>query len=913
NTTVPSRSATVRVIGEIRKPPPPVVDENQGGTLPADTALAHVTVPNYPGKDQGDLVTLVWAGKRQDGSQTDYRQDFPVTERWKDEPLPFTVDGPQYIAPLQGGTVDVYYLVDALDGTQMRGQPVESEHLPLQVGVGAGQWPKPSVLEAPDEVLPPNATRATVQVPGAGLRQNDTVDLSWIGNTTGHYTDRATVRADGQQQDFVVGSSAITGNQRATITYTVNGSPPSLPLNLRIGAQMEDLPPPTVQEADGTTLDPLQAQAALNAVVTYPDIQDDDRVSVTWTGAPGTPAEGSHTTPAERVGTERPKKIALPVSVVAFALGKTVTVSYTVTRNDDESPPSQPLDLNVGALPNSSLPTPVIDKATGNELDLASFTGDPKVTVAPWPFIATAQKVWLRVRGTLANGSADTIVLYTASGVVSSEVTNGLSKAIPRARLEALKDNTDITVELSVTFDKTSTEANAVTFPLRTYTVKAIPAEKPVITNVLDSQGSVAPGGTTYDTTVTLSGTVASGQTVEIFDGSTSLGNATTTGTTWTKQVTGLSVALHTFTAKGKYGSQPVSDPRTLRVEVATKPAITEVRDSQGSVAPGGTTYDTTVTLSGTVASGQTVEIFDDSRSLGNATTTGTTWTKQVTGLSVALHTFTAKGKYGSQPVSDPRTLRVEVATKPAITDVRDSQGSVAPGGTTYDTTVTLSGTVASGQTVEIFDDSRSLGNATTTGTTWTKQVTGLSVDLHTFTAKGKYGSQPVSDPRALTVLGGPRIIYESDFTNGTDGWVPHQPTVVRLTVGVDDGRQSLIVTKPYASSVTDMTIARDVPVSLESGKQYRLTILGRSFTANINGKYNVPSIRIGANGVVVVASSAQPIWQAADARQVRSEWIFTMPRTVQSFSIAADLGDPSPNTSLMFVGATGLVKLEEV
>ncbi|KWK78301.1 hypothetical protein, partial [Burkholderia ubonensis] len=172
-------------------------------------------------------------------------------------------------------------------------------------------------------------------------------------------------------------------------------------------------------------------------------------------------------------------------------------------------------------------------------------------------------------------GSADTIVLYTASGVVSSEVTNGLSKAIPRARLEALKDNTDITVELKVTFDKTSTEANAVTFPLRTYTVKAFQVVTPTIDMARDAKPApiaksiaIPNGGVTMSTTVTLTGKASRWQKVKILDGLTDKGDADVNGNgDWRKTLTGLSVAAHNFTARGLYGStQPESAP--YRIEV---------------------------------------------------------------------------------------------------------------------------------------------------------------------------------------------------------------------------------------------------------------------------------------------------------------------------------------------------------
>ncbi|HEX8596788.1 MAG TPA: hypothetical protein VF682_26430 [Pseudomonas sp.] len=184
---------------------------------------------------------------------------------------------------------------------------------------------------------------------------------------------------------------------------------------------------------------------------------------------------------------------------------------------------------------------------------------------------------------------------------------------------------------------------------------------QPVITTVSDSSGEVVDGGTTFDTSVTLAGKAAASQRVEIFDGATSKGTANVNASgDWTLSLTGLSVASHSITAKGLYGSNPVSAPRTFNVAAATTPTITSVRDSKGEVANGGTTFDTSVTLAGKAAASQRVEIFDGATSKGTANVNANgDWTLQLTGLSVASHSITAKALYGSNPVSAARTFSV--------------------------------------------------------------------------------------------------------------------------------------------------------------------------------------------------------------------------------------------------------------
>jgi hypothetical protein len=193
-------------------------------------------------------------------------------------------------------------------------------------------------------------------------------------------------------------------------------------------------------------------------------------------------------------------------------------------------------------------------------------------------------------------------------------------------------------------------------------------AVKPTIDSVVDSQGvPIPPNSDTSDTTVTLAGTAEPGSTVEIDDGTTSWGTAPATGGAWTKTLAGLPLGLHSMTA---ITGEDVSDPWAFTVMVEVQPTITSVRDSKGEVANGGTTYDTTVTLTGKAAASQQVEIFDGVTSKGTATVqTSGDWTLPLTGLSLTSHSITAKGLYGSQPVSAVRSFTVQQAIPPIVVD----------------------------------------------------------------------------------------------------------------------------------------------------------------------------------------------------------------------------------------------------
>ncbi|GAB0105151.1 hypothetical protein JMUB6875_41290 [Nocardia sp. JMUB6875] len=74
----------------------------------------------------------------------------------------------------------------------------------------------------------------------------------------------------------------------------------------------------------------------------------------------------------------------------------------------------------------------------------------------------------------------------------------------------------------------------------------------PTIKSVIGSNEVLIPnGGTTADTSVTLSGTASAGLLVEIFDGEISRGRTTVTSSgTWTLPATALTVGAHSLAAK---------------------------------------------------------------------------------------------------------------------------------------------------------------------------------------------------------------------------------------------------------------------------------------------------------------------------------------------------------------------------
>ncbi|KAA8736964.1 Ig-like domain repeat protein [Pseudomonas koreensis] len=852
-----SKGRFVSIIGATRRLLAPIAVDAQQGALDPDRVYTTAVIPFDPMMQVGMVIILRWVGTRQDFGVYDPELNWHTLSKGDiddKEPIPIIVEG-KHLKAIEGGTLDLFYVLmaEGSDGGIIQRESLH--HALLRVGEPLLELVAPIVLgEAggtlePDD-LPGGSSKLTAPAAAEPTKAGDKVTYTWRGSKTGKTSDSVPINSlnAGKAIDFTLNptfvQTHIEPNRGGTvdamyeILRVAAGSTPervsySRTLNFTVGEAVL-LTRPKVQqaEADGTTLQPIKAVEALTVNIDSQDLLFSDLLSVTWTGAPGTAAGGSHTTPARPIS-ETTLTIELPVTVLAFNLGKTVTVEYTVTRNGVPRT-SLPLLLNVGTLPDSSLILPVImdadDDGEGQEFNVGNLTSNATYRMGVWPLIATGQYVWLRLKGTNADGSDYNLQIHTAPGSMVSDkwLEQGYyERSIAFAGLRNLKDGSPLTMEFKAAFGKSTDESEAVPFPVRTYTIKAFEDVRPEITESKDSKGNeIAKGGFTVDTQIKLSGAGAKGQKVQIKDGTTVKGEATVNLTTglWELTLTGLSVAAHSFTAIALYGSGQVSAAWTLTVTASNPPTITKAIDSKGNeIAKGGFTVDTQITLSGAGAKGQKVQIKDGTTVKGEATVNLTTglWELTLTGLSVAAHSFTAIALYGSGQVSAAWTLTVTASNPPTITKAIDSKGNeIAKGGFTVDTQITLSGAGAKGQKVQIKDGTTVKGEATVNLTTglWELTLTGLSVAAHSFTAIALYGSGQVSAAWTLTVTANTALTItsvkdQSNWNIPDNGHTVH--TSVTLTGSAPDGQKVEVflgaISKGIAEAGPDRTWTRTV------------------------------------------------------------------------------------------------------
>lgn len=479
-----SKQVRVTIVGEAIALSPPTVDEapNDYDELDASLSRATVRIPPYPGMEVGDTVTLIWSGTRADGQPHLYQVERQISGSAVNKEIVLQIPGAE-IALLAGGTVELWYEVITGDGTPLRPSQVRT----LRVSQGQGiLLPAATVDEAPDNVtLDPAAVDlyATVRIaPYTGMAIGDRVDMYWIGSgANGSTSDWITIRAATLNKPVVfdVDKAYVDANDGGTVTvrYTVTptvGRPPlTTPLTLRVAKQ--GLMPPAVKETGGSAnLDPLNVVDRLTVVVpTYAGWLPTDEVSVTWIGT------SSYTTPAQTLDSSR--EVALPVSLIAYNLGREVQVTYTVIRNGVSFDSSMPLVLSVLLISESALADsgPQILQAAnaedgGGVLNLNAVTGGATIRVYVWPHIALGQPLWLRLHGKNADGSNRSLTIWQAPGPKVSQIwldQGYYDVTVPYSYLGGLMWASELSMEFKVGFDQSLDEDDATFFPIRTYVV----------------------------------------------------------------------------------------------------------------------------------------------------------------------------------------------------------------------------------------------------------------------------------------------------------------------------------------------------------------------------------------------------------------------------------------------------------
>ena len=420
--------------------------------------------------------------------------------------------------------------------------------------------------------------------------------------------------------------------------------------------------------------------------------------------------------------------------------------TLTVTASDDAgnvSAPTPGFDLNVvaGGVPPAPAIITVVDDQGLDQGPLAQndFTDDAQPTI----------------NGTGADG---TIISIFANGVLlgTAPVVNGQWTFIPPTPLpEGLNNLTALAVDSAGNPGPATGD-----YPINVDTVAPVaPTGQSLTDDVGDVTGPILSGSTTDDANPTFSGMAEAGAVVFIYDNGNLIGSTRadlTTGAWSFTPPTPLVDGPHSFAAQaedsaGNRSPMGPSIPFTVDTSVVVI-SITGVEDNVGTITgnltSGQTTDDATPTLSGKATPGGIVSIYDGTTLLGTETADLITgeWSFTTPELADGSHslkatvTTPANGESAPTPVFDA-IIDTSAPLAPSIGAVTDDvgliQGPVADGGSTDDTTPTLTGDgLQFGDVVKIYDNGQLIGSAPVKSDgSWSyTPTTPLNDDEHEFT-----------------------------------------------------------------------------------------------------------------------------------------------------------------------------------
>ncbi|WP_234472838.1 Ig-like domain-containing protein [Pantoea sp. S61] len=370
---------------------------------------------------------------------------------------------------------------------------------------------------------------------------------------------------------------------------------------------------------------------------------------------------------------------------------------------------------------------------------------------------------------------------------------------------------------------------------------------------------AIAAGSSTNDNTPALSGTAEAGSVVKIYDGTTLLGSVTANATTgaWSYTSTQLADGAHTInvTATDAAGNTSSNASITFTVVTGAPSPVTalvvndNVGSSQGPLTSGASTDDNTPTLSGSATAGNIVVISEGTTVLGSVVVgSGGTWTFTTAALSEGSHPLSVTVRDAAGNTSTATNFTVVVDTvAPATTSLvvtNDNTTAVVPnGGSTNDTTPTLSGVAEANGRVSIYDGTNLLGTAIASGTgAWTFTSTALAQGSHTLNVTVTDAAGNVSGTTSSVVV------------------IDTTPPAAVASLAAANNNGSTPVAILAGSSTNDNTPA--ISGTAEAGSVVRVydggTLLG-SVIAGSNGAWSLTSTTLadGSHTINVTATDA--------------------------------------------------------
>lgn len=397
-----------------------------------------------------------------------------------------------------------------------------------------------------------------------------------------------------------------------------------------------------------------------------------------------------------------------------------------------------------------------------------------------------------------------------------------------------------------------------------------ITQDAPTVT--LGASSTSTSAGDPATLVASLSGGTSPGGSVTFYDGATSLGSGTVSGSAAMLTVSSLSTGSHTITAV--YGGDSHNAGATSNaITVAVGSASLSVSISSSSLSPTlGQSVIFTATLSGGSSPTGSVTFKDGSTTLGAATISGSTATFTTSSLAVGAHPITAiYGGDGSNGSASSGTITVTVGkVSPSLTV--SSSSSAATVGQSVTFTATLSGGSSPTGSVTFQDGATVLGSATISGASATLTTSAFTVGTHAITA-----------------------VYGGDGSNATA-----TSSAIMVTVGQASPSISL------AASSTAPAVGQSVTftATLSGGSspsgtvtfQDGATILGSAAIAGSSATFTTAALAVGTHTITAVYGG-----DSGNAGATSTAVTVTVGKASASLALAASSASPSAGQSVTF------------
>ncbi|MDI3563428.1 Ig-like domain repeat protein [Bradyrhizobium sp. Arg816] len=408
--------------------------------------------------------------------------------------------------------------------------------------------------------------------------------------------------------------------------------------------------------------------------------------------------------------------------------------------------------LTINSLPVGS--DAITASYSGNSNNNSATSGSTTVTVA-------------QITPSIALAASSTSASYGSSVALVATLTGGASPSGTVTFLEGATQLGSATISgttailavsslsvgphtITATYNGDTTNASVTSGSITV----TITQDAPTVT--LGASSTSTSAGDPVTLVASLSGGTSPGCSVTFYDGATSLGSGTVSGSAAMLTVSSLSTGSHTITAV--YGGDSHNAGATSNVMTVTVgSASLSVSISSSSLSPTlGQSVIFTATLSGGSSPSGSVTFKDGSTTLGAATISGSTATFTTSSLAVGAHPIAAiYGGDGSNGSASSGTITVTVGkVSPSLTVSSSSSSPTVGQSVTF--TATLSGGSSPSGSVTFQDGATVLGSATISGASAALTTSAFTVGTHAITAVyGGDGSNATATSSAIMVTVG--------------------------------------------------------------------------------------------------------------------------------------------------------------